>query len=114
MLTDTFLRNRLLTVSLLAAVFAYPRAGTRRITKEIIELQTQVQQLIDSVQRLQSTVDAKFGLMQHLVEQTADNANRMTASVDALQKKIESQTEATNGKLDTTSGTDAVAERFGG
>jgi hypothetical protein len=42
-------------------------------SKEIIELQTQVQQLLDMVQRLQSTVDSRFGLVQHLVEQSTDS-----------------------------------------
>ena len=73
-------------------------------SKEIVELQTQVQQLMDAVQRLQSTVDAKFGLIQHLVEQTADNANRVSASVDALQKQMQAQSDASGGKLDTVSG----------
>ncbi len=70
----------------------------------VVALQTQVQQLMDAVQRLQSTVDSKFGLLQHLVEQTADNANRMTTTVDALQQKINAQSEALGGKLDTNSG----------
>ncbi len=104
MFTVHSLRNRVLTVSLLAAVFFYAPVRAHAASKEIIELQTQVQQLLDQMQHLQSTVDQKFGLMQHLVEQTADNANRMMASVDALQKKIESQNEATSGKLDTASG----------
>ena len=114
MLTAHSLRNRILTASLLAVVFSYAPVRAHAASKEIIELQTQVQQLLDQMQHLQSTVDQKFGLMQHLVEQTADNANRMMASVDALQKKIESQSEATNGKLDTASGQVAGAERLGG
>jgi len=73
-------------------------------SKEIIELQTQVQQLLDMVQRLQSTVDNRFGVIQHLVEQTADNANQMGVTVAALQQKINAQNEANNGKLDTVSG----------
>ena len=73
-------------------------------SKEIIELQTQVQQLMDMVQRLQSTVDTRMGVMQHLVEQTADNANQMNSTINALQLKINAQTEATGGKLDTVSG----------
>ena len=104
MLTAHSLRNRLLAAGILAALLAYAPSPAQAASKEIVELQTQVQQLMDAVQRLQSTVDAKFGLIQHLVEQTADNANRVTASVDALQKKLEAQSEATNGKLDTTSG----------
>src|ERR1035437_5557104 len=98
------LRNRLLVVAMLAALFGFAPVRAHAASKEIIELQTQVQQLLDMVQRLQSTVDNRFGVIQHLVEQTADNANRMTASVDALQQKISAQNEATNGKLDTASG----------
>jgi len=104
MLTVHSLRNRVLATGLLAALLAYAPSPAQAASKEIVELQTQVQQLLDAVQRLQSTVDAKFGLIQHLVEQTADNANRVTASVDALQKKLDAQSEATNGKLDTASG----------
>jgi tol-pal system protein YbgF len=73
-------------------------------SKEIIELQTQVQQLLDMMQRLQSTMDTKFGVLQHLVEQTADNSNQMSAAVNTLQQKINAQTEAGGGKLDTVSG----------
>src|ERR1017187_2066582 len=98
------LRNRLLAAALFAMVFVSVPAPARAASKEIIELQTQVQQLMDMMQRLQSTMDARFGVLQHLVEQTADSANRMTTSVDALQQKINAQSEATNGKLDTTSG----------
>ena len=73
-------------------------------SKDIIELQTQVQQLLDMVQRLQSTLDTRFGVLQHLVEQTADNANQMTATVNALQQKLNAQNEALGGKVDTASG----------
>jgi TolA-binding protein len=73
-------------------------------SKEIIELQTQVQQLLDMMQRLQSTLDTRLGVVQHLAEQTADDANRMSATVNALQQKINAQNDAGNGKLDTLSG----------
>jgi len=73
-------------------------------SKEIIELQTQVQQLLDMVQRLQSTVDSRFGVLQNLAQTTADNATQMNAAVNALQQKIAAQNEATNGKLDAASG----------
>jgi TolA-binding protein len=73
-------------------------------SKEMIELQTQVQQLMDAVQRLQSTMDTKFGVLQHLVEQAADNSNQMNSSIKALQLKMASQNDALSGKLDTASG----------
>jgi TolA-binding protein len=56
------------------------------------------------VQRLQSTMDTRFAVLQHLAEQTADNANQMAASVTALQQKIAAQSDANNGKLDAVSG----------
>jgi tol-pal system protein YbgF len=76
----------------------------RAASKEITELQTQVQQLLDMVQRLQSTMDSRFAVLQHLAEQTADNANQMSATVTALQQKIAAQNDAASGKLDTASG----------
>ena len=98
------LRNRLLAAALFAMVLVSLPVPARAASKEIIELQTQVQQLLDNVQRMQSTLDARFGVLQHLAEQTADNANQMTAAVNALQQKIAAQNDATNGKLDTASG----------
>jgi len=89
---------------MMAALLASAPAPAHAASKEIIELQTQVQQLLDMVQRLQSTMDTRFGVIQHLAEQTADDANRMTATVNALQQKINAQSEAGGGKLDTVSG----------
>jgi TolA-binding protein len=98
------LRSRFIAVAIASMFVGFVPVKAHAASKEIIELQTQVQQLMDMMQRLQSTMDARFGVLQHLVEQTADSANRMTTSVDALQQKINAQSEATNGKLDTTSG----------
>jgi tol-pal system protein YbgF len=98
------LRNRLLAATIFAVVLASAPVPALAVSKEIIALQTQVQQLLDMVQRLQSTLDTRFGVVQHLAEQTADEANQMTASVNALQQKLNTQNEAVTGKLDTVSG----------
>jgi outer membrane murein-binding lipoprotein Lpp len=98
------LRNRFLAAAMVAVVLTSAPVRAHAASKEIIELQTQVQQLLDMVQRLQSTLDSRFGVMQHLVEQTADNATQITATVNALQQKINAQSEAGNSKLDTVSG----------
>ncbi len=97
-------RSCILTAAAFALALALSPMRAHATSKEMIELQTQVQQLLDQVQRLQSTVDTRFGVIQHLVEQTADNANQMTVMVNALQLKINAQTDATGGKLDTVSG----------
>jgi tol-pal system protein YbgF len=98
------LLNRLLATAAFAIVLASAPAPAHAASKDIIELQTQVQQLLDMVQRLQSTLDGRFGVLQHLIEQTADNTNQMSATVNALQLKINAQNDAGNGKLDTVSG----------
>ena len=97
------LRNRLLAAAVISVFLCMP-SPARAASKEIVELQTQVQQLLDSVQRIQTTLDSRLGVIQHLAEQTADDANRMTAVVTALQQKLTAQSDTINGKLDTASG----------
>jgi tol-pal system protein YbgF len=90
--------------ALLAVVIGAAPRPAHAASKEIIELQTQVQQLLDMVQRLQSTMDSRFSVLQNLAQQTAETASQMTSTVNALQKKIDAQNEAGGGKLDTVSG----------
>jgi TolA-binding protein len=97
-------RNRLLAAAALSLFFVSSAAPAHAASKEIVELQTQVQQLTDMVQRLQSTLDTRMGVLQHLAEQTADEANQMTAAVNALEQKLSTQSDAANGKMDTVSG----------
>lgn len=104
MLTTRTIRHRLLPAIVLAMVLVSMPRPAHAASKEIIELQTQVQQLLDMVQRIQSTLDQKFGVLQNLAQQTADNATQMTATVNAFQQKINAQNEAGNGRLDTVSG----------
>jgi tol-pal system protein YbgF len=98
------LRNRFLAAAMTAIVLVSLSTPARAASKEIIELQDHVQQLMDMVQRLQTTMDTRFAVLQHLAEQTADNANQMSAAVTTLQQKIAAQSETTNGKLDAASG----------
>jgi tol-pal system protein YbgF len=98
------LHARFLAAATLAMILVPAAVPAHAASKEIIELQTQVQQLLDEVQRLQSTFDTKFGVLQNLAEQTADEANKMTSAVSALQQKMDAESQNSNGKLDTVSG----------
>src|SRR6202167_3597179 len=100
----TTIRNRFLVAAALGLALTAVPVPAHAASKEIIELQTQVQQLLDMMQRMQSTIDTRFGVLQHLVEQTSDSANQMTATVNTLQQKINAQSEGNGGKLDTVSG----------
>ncbi len=98
------IRNRILAAALFAVVLASAPVRAHAVSKEIIELQTQVQQLLDMMQRLQSTMDTRFGVLQNLAQQTADEAKQMSVTVNALQQKINAENEAASGKVDTVSG----------
>ncbi|MBV8629659.1 MAG: tetratricopeptide repeat protein [Silvibacterium sp.] len=74
----------------------------RAASKEMIQLQTQVQQLQEMLQHLQQSNDERMGVLQHLVEQTADNVNRMAQTVNTLQQQFQAQNEA-GGKIDQVS-----------
>jgi uncharacterized coiled-coil protein SlyX len=58
----------------------------------MIQLQTQVQQLSDMLQHLQSSNDERMGVLQHLVEQSADSLNKMTQQMTGLQGQLEQST----------------------
>lgn len=89
---------------LITAAFLIATLPAHAASKEIIELQTQVQQLMDMMQRLQSTVDSRFGLVQHLVEQSTDSVNQLNQAVNSIQQKLNAQGEGTGGKIDSLSG----------
>jgi TolA-binding protein len=98
------IRHGLLAVAALILLIGPATTPAHAVSKEMVELQTQVQQLLDAVQRLQSTMDARMGVLEHLAQQTADQANQVNATVTALQQKINAQNDAVSGKVDGVSG----------
>jgi len=88
--------------ALLALSLAAPPAFA--VNKDMVQLQTQVQQLQEAVARLQQSNDERMGVLKDLVQQNADSVNKMSLTVDALQKSLSSQQEANGGKLDQVSG----------
>ncbi|MGI8771925.1 MAG: tetratricopeptide repeat protein [Acidobacteriaceae bacterium] len=84
---------RIAPVVLLAFVLMPPRAHA--VAKEIIELQTQVQQLQDMLTQIKQSNDERLGVLLHLVQQNTDNMNKMTTQVGALQQSFAAQNENT-------------------
>ena len=74
------------------------------VSKDMIQLQTQVQQLIDSLARLQSSNDQQMGVLKDLVQQTVDSVNKMTVTVNGMQLKLQNQADAQGAKSDQLSG----------
>ncbi|MEO6815237.1 MAG: tetratricopeptide repeat protein [Edaphobacter sp.] len=94
---------RLASVALLGTVmvFTTPAFAANR---DMIQLQTQVQQLQDAVARLQQTNDERMGVMKDLVQQSADAVNKMSSNMDDLKKQMLEQQNAQGTKIDQVSG----------
>src|SRR6201992_1713752 len=71
------------------ALFALPQSFA--VSKEMVQLQTQVQQLQDMVQHLQTSNDERMGVIVNLVQQNTDNVNRMMAAVNNLQAMLKQE-----------------------
>ena len=83
--------TRFTAVALFALPAALPHAFA--VSKEMVQLQTQVQQLQDMMQHLQTSNDERMGVIVNLVQQNTDNVNRMMASVNALQTSLKLENE---------------------
>jgi tol-pal system protein YbgF len=88
----------------LAVSLLVPASPAFAVSKEIVQLQTQVQQLQDAVARLQQSNDERMGVMKDLVQQSADSVNRMSLNIDALQKQLQNRQQNQDTKLDQVSG----------
>ena len=94
-------RSFRLTSALLLCTLATPSYAAN---KDMIQLQTQIQQLQDAIARLQQSNDERMGVLKDLVQQSADSVNRMSVNMDTLQKQLTAQQAAQGTKIDTVSG----------
>src|SRR5271155_5442937 len=78
------------------------------VSKEMIQLQTQVQQLQEQMTAMQRGFDERMGVMKNLVEQDTDAINKATAAMTALQTTLQTNLQKQQGdssaKLDQLSG----------
>lgn len=81
-------RYAVLLVLIALGCAAMPAWG---VSKEIVQLQTQVQALQDQVTQMKQSFDERMGVMQHLVEQSTDNVNKVAASIAALETTLQKQ-----------------------
>ena len=89
---------------LLLAVSFVSTSPAFAVSKDMIQLQTQIQQLQDAVARLQQSNDERMGVLKDLVQQSADQTNKVAGTVDSLQRQLQTQQEAGGGKIDQVSG----------
>jgi len=81
------------------ALFAPQPAGA--VSKEMIELQQQVTQILQAQQDLRSTVDGNNAALRTLVQQSLDSVNRLDGEMGSLQKSVQEVQANTGARMDT-------------
>ncbi len=74
------------------------------VSKEMVQLQTQVQQLQEQMTAMQRSFDERMGVMKNLVEQDTDAVNKVAAALNGLQATLAKQQGDSGGKIDQLSG----------
>src|ERR1700761_3584966 len=98
-------RTRLIPFSLAAILLLGIGAPpAHAVSKDMVQLQTQVQQLQDAIARLQQTSDERAGVLKDLVQQTADSVNKMAVVVNGMQLRMQNLQDASSQKNDQLSG----------
>jgi TolA-binding protein len=96
-------RFRSLPLAVLLLIFA-TALPSHAENKDILQLQVEVQQLQESVARLQQTNDESMGALKSLIEQTADSVNKMSITMNGIALKSQNQQDAFSTKSDQISG----------
>ena len=74
------------------------------VSKEMVQLQTQVQQLQEQMTAMQRSFDERMGVMKNLVEQDTDAVNKVAAAITSLQDTLAKQQTDAGARSDQLSG----------
>jgi tol-pal system protein YbgF len=96
--------RRFTTTLPLLAVLTLATLPAHGASKEIIQLQTQVQALQDQMNQMKQSFDERMGVMKNLVEQNTDTVNKVSAAIANLQTAIDKQQANSGGQVDQISG----------
>jgi tol-pal system protein YbgF len=72
--------------------------------KDMVQLQTQVQQLQEQMTAMQRSFDERMGVMKNLVEQNTDAVNKVAGALNGLQTTLQKQQNEGGSKTDQLSG----------
>src|SRR6202008_3714460 len=86
------------------SVFSLGVAPAWGVNKDMVQLQTQVQQLQEQMTAMQRSFDERMGVMKNLVEQDTDAVNKVANALNALQTTLQKQQNEGGSKTDQLSG----------
>jgi tol-pal system protein YbgF len=96
--------QRLSTALALLSVLCFAVAPAWGVNKDMVQLQTQVEQLQQQMTAMQRGFDERMGVMKNLVEQDTDAVNKVAAALSALQVTLQKQQTDSSGHTDQLSG----------
>src|SRR5580704_13442271 len=76
---------------------------TGAVSKEIIQLQEDVSQLLQGQQAMRSTIDANNASLRTLIQQSQDSVSALNQQMAMLQKNVQEATANSSSKIDTMS-----------
>jgi tol-pal system protein YbgF len=74
------------------------------VSKEMVQLQTQVQQLQEQMTAMQRSFDERMGVMNNLVQQNSEAVNKVSTAITTLQESLQKQQGDSAGRVDQLSG----------
>jgi tol-pal system protein YbgF len=74
------------------------------VNRDMVELQTQMQNLQDALTHMQQSFDERMGVMKNLLDQNTDSMNKATSAITNLQTTLEKQQGDSAGHVDQLSG----------
>jgi tol-pal system protein YbgF len=98
------MRTQRLSTILVLLLLVWLAAPAWGVSREIVQLQTQVQALQDQMTHMQQSFDERMGVMKNLVEQSSDSMNKVAASLTDLQSTLQKQQTDSGTHVDQLSG----------
>jgi len=92
------------TLLFLSAMISLGLAPAWAANKDMVQLQTQVQSMQDQLTQMKQSFDERMGVLQHLVEQSTDNVNKVSTSITTLQTNLQKQQSDSGSHVDQLSG----------
>ena len=96
--------NRIFPILALILTLCFGLAPAYGANRDIVQLQTQVDQLQQQMTQMKQSFDERMGVMKNLVEQNTDVANKVNATLKDLQTSINKQQQDRGGQVDQISG----------
>lgn len=96
--------NRLPLVLFLVLLFSTALVPAYGANRDIVQLQTQVEQLQQAMTQMKTSFDERMGVMRNLLEKNTDAANRVSAAIDGLQSSLNKQQQDRTAQVDQISG----------